>query len=100
MATPAYDIGDLRRLSVTFSDIDGTEADPTTVTFKMREPDGTETIYAYGTDAELVKDGVGRYHVDWTLTQAGRHVVRWEGTGVVATAEQVELYGRRKEGVS
>ena len=34
----------------------GTVTDPTTVTLKMTEPDGTVTTYVNGTDAQNVKD--------------------------------------------
>lgn len=98
MTTAAYDIGDLRRLSVAFKDINGAAADPTTVTFRMRKPDGTVTTYVFGTDSELVKDSVGNYHVDWTFALAGRHVWRFEGSaGGPVTTEEQDAYTRRKE---
>lgn len=94
MTTPAYDIGDLRRFEVTFTDINDVAADPTTITFKIREPDGTVTTYVYGTNSELVKDATGKYHVDWTVAKAGRHIVRWEGDGSLITAEEAEFYAK------
>lgn len=96
MTTASYHIGDLRTLSVAFTDSNGAAFDPDTVTFKMTEPDGTTTSYVEGVDGEAVKDSVGNYHVDWTLAQAGRHHIRWEGTGALATAEPDEIYALRK----
>ena len=93
--TCSFDVGDSRRFSVAFTDINGTAADPSAITFKLVEPDGTETNYTYVTDAELVKDSTGVYHVDITFAQAGRHVIRFEGTGDVVSAEQSEVYIRR-----
>lgn len=93
--TDSYDIGDSRRFSVAFTDINGAAADPSAIAFKMVEPDGTETSYVYGTDSELVKDSLGNYHVDWVFSKAGRHIIRFEGTGAVTAAEQDEVYVRR-----
>lgn len=93
--TDSYDIGDSRRFNVAFTDVNNVAADPTNVTFKIVEPDGIETIYDYGTDAELVKDSVGNYHVDWVFTKAGRHIIRFEGVGGLTSSEQTEVYIRR-----
>ena len=57
----------------------------------MREPDGTVTSYLEGTDAELVKDGAGLFHVDWLLAQVGKHYFRWIGTGAAAEADGGEF---------
>ena len=53
----------------------------------MTEPDATVTTYVNGTNAELVKDSTGKYHVDWTITQAGRHFWKVRGTGAIVQAE-------------
>ncbi|MBL4763501.1 MAG: hypothetical protein JKY93_12495 [Gammaproteobacteria bacterium] len=90
--TETFNIGDLHRASITFSGLDGAPADPTTISFLMREPDGEITTFIYGTDAELVKDSTGRYHVDFTYQQSGRHFLKWTGTGAVELAESVETY--------
>lgn len=92
--TSAYDIGDERTLQVDFTDANGAAADPTTVTLNVREPDGTLVVKTGG---ELANPQVGRYTFAYTIAQGGRHVVRWEGTGAVVTAEESEFYARRKE---
>ena len=93
MTVPAYDLGDTRRLSAAFTIAGNSPAatDPTTLTFKMREPDGTVTTYVEGTDVELVKDSTGNFHVDWLLAQAGKHYYRWIGTGAAAEADTGEF---------
>jgi hypothetical protein len=83
-----YDIGDRRRLSAAFRDEDSSLADPTTVTFWLREPDGYVMGYVYGVDAELVRDSLGTYHVDWDITAPGVHHWRFECTGNIAVAEE------------
>jgi hypothetical protein len=82
-----FDWGDLARFSVTFTDAVGTATDPTTITYRLLHPDGTtETTYNYGTDAALIRDGVGAYHADVLLTTVGYWAWRWEGTGAVQAA--------------
>ena len=97
MTTAAYDIGDTRRLTVTFTNLAGAAADPTGVTFSIRKPDGTAINYVYLTDAEIVKSGTGVYYVDFAITLPGRHIYRFAGTGAVAAAENGEFYARRNE---
>lgn len=75
-----YDIGDVVRLTGTFTTSAGAAVDPTTVTFKLKTPAGLTTTYVYGTDAAIVKTGTGVYYVDWLTTMQGVHHVRWAGT--------------------
>jgi hypothetical protein len=97
MTTVAYDIGDLRRIPVAFTDIAGAPADPTSVTFKITEPDGTTTSYLYLTDAELVRDSLGNFHVDWPFVKPGRHAVEWAGSGLVQAVGITEIWARRRQ---
>jgi len=92
--TPAYDIGDKPRLSVAFADYAEQAADPTTITFKCTKPDGTIDTYVYGADAELEKDSTGNYHVDYSITQQGRHSFKFIGAGVIESTEKAEFYAR------
>ena len=63
-------------------------ADPATLTFTFETPLSLiTTTYVYGTDAELVKDAVGKYHVEITLTEAGTWLWRQESTGVVTASQ-------------
>jgi len=76
-----YEKGDLVRCSAAFTDADGNYLDPTAVLFRFKKPDGTTTTYTYGADAELVKDAVGRYHVDVDADAEGVWAYRFESTG-------------------
>jgi hypothetical protein len=87
VALPHHDIGDLVPVSATFKNAAGAATDPTTITFKLQKPDATLTTYVYPTDAQLVKDSVGVYHVDVPLAAAGVWYYRFEGTGAVAATE-------------
>lgn len=86
-----YDIGDRPKLTFTFTDEDGAPADPTTVTCKIRKDGEAVTTYVYGTDAEVVKDAVGVYHVDYLLTSSGIYYYRGEGTGAIVAAGERNL---------
>lgn len=89
-----YDIGDAVRLKtwsasvLGFTDVNGALADPTTVTLKVRDPNGTETPYVFGSSA-IVKDSVGKYHFDLgPLLTAGRWFYRWIGAGAIVAAAE------------
>lgn len=67
--------------------------DPTGVTCEIRNPAGTETSYAYGTDAELVKSETGVYYlVIDTADYSGEYRVRWTGTGTNAAVVDGTFY--------
>lgn len=86
-----------------FSNFAGTAVDPDVVEFSYRIGNGAITTYVYGVDPELVRDGVGNYHVDidsedkqgtWTYswygyptaahTDPSRTKVKFEGNVVVS----------------
>lgn len=73
MTISVFQVGDKVRLAAEFTDIDEADSDPGGVLCKVREPDGSVTTYTYGTDAALIKDSTGNYHLDFLTTQSGRH---------------------------
>lgn len=86
-----YDVGDLIRCTGTFTDADGNVQDPTTVIFKMREPDGTITTYTYNVDDEAVRSSEGVYYVDVSATSHGVWSYRWAGTGTGQAAGETQF---------
>jgi len=44
----------------------------------VRDPSGTRTAYTLA-GGQVVRDGVGTYHLDVTPQAAGTWLVRWEG---------------------
>ncbi len=86
-----YTLGKKVTLTITFT-ANSISTDPGTVTFKMREPDGVVTTYEYGTDAGLIQDATGVYHVDWVTAKSGLHAYRFEGTDPCQTAEEEHFY--------
>ena len=99
-----YIRGENIRVSVEVYDPAGTLVDPTGLTFRWRVAStnpGVITTYTLGTDAELVQDSVGQYHVDISTTSVrgnaprdhpeARVAYRWEGTGINAFAKESEF---------
>lgn len=66
-----------------------TLADPTTVTFTVEAPDGTQTVYVYGVDGNVTRDSQGVYLCALAPPlPAGVWPYRCDGTGAVkASAE-------------
>lgn len=93
MSTTVYDVGDTARLSAKFQ-VGGADADPTVVTCTIKVPTGVSTTYTYGADAELAKDSVGDYHVDWPCAVSGLHWYEFRGTNAVASAGEGKFFVR------
>jgi hypothetical protein len=90
MNTYAY--GSTVRISTaTAFTVGGVATDPTTVTLKIEEPDGTEVSYTYAA-AQITRASAGSYYKDVTVDQAGTHTYRWVGTGAVAAVDEDSFY--------
>lgn len=80
-------VGDVRRLTGVFQDVNDVNTDPATITVKVN--DGTTTItYVYGVDSDVIRDSVGTYHIDVALTNSGRWRYQWVGVGTVDAVEE------------
>jgi hypothetical protein len=88
MAT--YDIGVIVRVSWVIT-TSGTAVDPTTMTFSYKTDGGIPVILTMGTDAALVHDSVGHYHVDITASTSGVLSYRVDATGTNAVAAQAQM---------
>jgi len=97
-------IGSGLTFEVEFTNDAGAAADPTTITFYLREHiDGTELTWIYnaspvegthyptGFDA-MVRDSLGNFHVDWTARKAERHIGFWLGAGAVSQTAQSTVF--------
>lgn len=91
MTISVYQIGDAARCIATFTDDDGAAVDPATVTFRWTTPAGVSDSYVYGTDAEVVRDATGLFHVDLPVTERGLWLYRWESSGTAQAAEKGEF---------
>ena len=86
-------VGDRPVVRGTFRDVDYELADPTSITVKVRQPDGTVTTYTTP-DASITQESTGVW--DFTFPDAfdaaGDWYVYMVGTGAGAdAAEQVKL---------
>ncbi len=88
-------IGQAARISVEVKEFGGTLADPGALRLKVKPPTGALQTFAYGTDAALVMDATGQYHVDLTLNQSGPWSWRWECDAPNAGAVEGSLQVRK-----
>jgi hypothetical protein len=86
-----YQRGDLVRAFGVFRDIAGKLIDPSTVRFRFTPPGASTTTYVFGADAQLVRDGLGRYRVDVDALAVGTWHYRWESSGVGQAAEEADF---------
>lgn len=84
MSRTRWFVGQRIRASVTFKDINGELADPSTVVAKYQDGSGAETTRTYPTG--ITKTGTGRYYTDIDISNAGTWYVRWNGTGTMVAA--------------
>jgi hypothetical protein len=91
MTINLYKNGQRVRCLVTFT-VDDVATDPTTVTFKAKDPSGNVTTYVHGTDAQLVKDATGVFHADVITDEEGEWNFRFEGTGVCTAVEEQAFF--------
>jgi len=82
--------GQTYKFPATFRNAANVLTDPTTVTFRIRDPAGTETAYVYGVGTDVVRASVGSFYVIRQLTTAGEWRCRAEGTGTVAAVDELD----------
>ncbi len=90
MAVTIYDKGDLAKLKGQFTDVNGNLTDPASIFFTLTNPNGTQTNYIYGTDAQLVRESTGIYYVLVDCNVVGSWDYRFysEGAGQTAGEER------------
>jgi hypothetical protein len=87
LAIPEFVVGEVVRLSVTFTDITDEPVDPDTVVLKVRLPDATTETFEGG---QITNDNTaeGAFYMDYVTTLHGDYKWRWEGTeNVIAAVE-------------
>lgn len=85
MAANTYDVGDVARISATFTSTAGAFADPAKVTFEVEDPSGNITTRT-STMASVLHPSTGKYTSDFTIDEAGVWEYRVFTTGSVVTA--------------
>lgn len=92
MPENTYELDNVVRVSVVFKNSAGVNADPTAIQFQYQPENASVTTKIYGTDVEVVKDSTGNYHVDLTVSSAGRWWTKWKGTGAIIAADENSFY--------
>ena len=89
-----YPEGSIVTVSGTFRGLAGTVTDPSVVKLTVKTPDGTQTTYTYGSDAEVVKSSTGVYTADLdTTNKRGLWIYTWWSTGTAqADSGEQEFY--------
>lgn len=96
------DVGEEMRSTITFKVKNETTGlweptDPTTVTFKFKDPAGTITTRTYGIADEITKVSTGVYRCSFVVTDSGSWWYRWTSTGTVNAARQRMIQARPSE---
>lgn len=79
-----YDTGDSIRMSAIFFNLAGVATDPTSVFFRLYIRHMLVEEHLYGISPSIIKDSVGRYHMDYIIPTPGYWNYRTVGTGAVA----------------
>jgi hypothetical protein len=91
-----YDIGDLVKLSATFT-VGTTPTDPTTITLHLKDPSGNVVDYVFGVGTTIVRTSAGAYYANITPDETGLWWYRWEGAGAVQTTDEEPFRVRPQE---
>lgn len=76
----SYSQGQTVDVRAEFTDADAQRADPSVVTFSVRKPDGTTTVYTFGlAEPVIVRSDVGIYVGKIETDQYGRWLVKYHG---------------------
>jgi hypothetical protein len=80
-----YKSGTSVKVSAIFQDVDALAFDPDVVLCSVMSPDGAETVHTYLSDASLVRDSEGHFHL-WIVSpdQEGTWTYGFKGDGDVA----------------
>jgi hypothetical protein len=69
------------------AEVTGTAADPSTVTLKLHDPTGLETTYTWA-GAQVIRDSIGHFHFDVTLSVSGQWIARWIAGGAIVAVDE------------
>lgn len=93
----AFALGQLVKITASFTDEDGNAADPGSVFCEIKTPAGVVTSYEYNSDPEVVKDSTGIYHLKLDCDVVGFWRWRWYSTGLVQAANEGTLHVKASE---
>lgn len=81
--------GETRTIWWTYRRVDtGVYGDPTLVSVRAVAPDSVITTYTFGVEADIVKDSVGHYHIEFAFPTAGLWVLMLKGSGGITDVKR------------
>lgn len=83
--------GQAVQITANFKNVNGVLADPSALRLRVRSPSNVVSVYVYGAAAEVVKDGVGKYHANIVLPADGAWTYRWEADAPNAGAAEGKI---------
>lgn len=87
-----YEVGDRVLFTASFFDRSDVATSVDDLTFTWRTPDGAESVYSYGTDAQITQDTAGVYlFAAPVFARHGRHQVRVASTGNLVAAAELNI---------
>lgn len=96
--TGIYQLGTTVEITETFT-VQEVPTDPTTVTFRVRDPHGGVDVYVYGMDMELAKASTGTYVLTFIPALAGDYFYEAIGTGDVQATSETGTFNVLDSGV-
>ena len=91
MAIPSYFLGAVARLWITITTASGSTAvvDPGSLSFGLKEPDGTTYAYTWGGSTHVVTSTAGWHwgYVDWVCAKEGIHRFGYVGSSANGGAD-------------
>lgn len=81
MSDIEFHVGDMAQIQVEFLTSDQVLFDPSGVSFMIMYPDTSRVSYVYSTDLQLIRDSIGKYHLNFPLTVSGVFTYQCKGTG-------------------
>lgn len=88
----SYHVGDIVTIEAVWTDSAGVATDPAAVFCQYQDPSGVSVTLTYGTDAALVRDSAGNYHVDIDAGEAGYWYYRFYSTGSGQAASEPKTF--------
>lgn len=77
-------VGDLTRVTATFTNASGTLVNPTAVYFGLQRPNLFESVYIFGADPEVIRESTGVYYFNIDCVYPGTWTYVWRCTGATA----------------
>lgn len=88
-----YHLGAVVRASELFTYTTGVAVDPTEVYFQYQRPASAVVVTLhYGVDLNLIRDGVGQYHVDMNADTEGQWTYQFRSTGAGESCYEHSFY--------